>query len=265
MFRPSLSRSAVLISLGLGFQILTGFHSFCENFVQKWWMRWRKWRSWMWIWLWKSGICFRLGTRTWSEREGLPGGSYRRSSRRRRWEGMSRTQSGSRSIGRRWNLSCRVFVAILWLWLMSIWFRLLRLVNPLFFTIKCKEYVWVWCILFHLSALIFVVISGFGCFRKGDYYRYLAEFKTGNERKEAADQSLKAYQVYMLLFHLSSWCSFMNFVHFCLLRMWEVSSMLRMIWVRLLLWQIVVMNCVAWYSWIFLLDSELILFLHRCN
>lgn len=30
---------------------------------------------------------------------------------------------------------------------------------------------------------------------KGDYYRYLAEFKTGNEKKEAADQSLKAYQL----------------------------------------------------------------------
>ncbi|KAJ0960048.1 hypothetical protein J5N97_000163 [Dioscorea zingiberensis] len=29
---------------------------------------------------------------------------------------------------------------------------------------------------------------------KGDYYRYLAEFKTGEQRKEAADQSLKAYQ-----------------------------------------------------------------------
>ncbi|KAL2466651.1 14-3-3-like protein GF14 mu [Abeliophyllum distichum] len=29
---------------------------------------------------------------------------------------------------------------------------------------------------------------------KGDYYRYLAEFKTGNERKEVADQSLKAYE-----------------------------------------------------------------------
>ncbi|PON73797.1 14-3-3 protein [Trema orientale] len=29
---------------------------------------------------------------------------------------------------------------------------------------------------------------------KGDYYRYLAEFKSGEEKKEAADQSLKAYQ-----------------------------------------------------------------------
>ncbi|XP_008777420.1 14-3-3-like protein D [Phoenix dactylifera] len=29
---------------------------------------------------------------------------------------------------------------------------------------------------------------------KGDYYRYLAEFKTGSERREAAEQSLKAYQ-----------------------------------------------------------------------
>ncbi|KAJ6811868.1 14-3-3-like protein D isoform X2 [Iris pallida] len=29
---------------------------------------------------------------------------------------------------------------------------------------------------------------------KGDYYRYLAEFKTGNEKKEVAEQSLKAYQ-----------------------------------------------------------------------
>ncbi|KAL3502680.1 hypothetical protein ACH5RR_037129 [Cinchona calisaya] len=29
---------------------------------------------------------------------------------------------------------------------------------------------------------------------KGDYYRYLAEFKTGNNRKEVADLSLKAYE-----------------------------------------------------------------------
>ncbi|XP_010686202.2 14-3-3-like protein D isoform X2 [Beta vulgaris subsp. vulgaris] len=29
---------------------------------------------------------------------------------------------------------------------------------------------------------------------KGDYYRYIAEFKAGDERKEAADESLKAYE-----------------------------------------------------------------------
>ncbi|KAJ8755712.1 hypothetical protein K2173_022720 [Erythroxylum novogranatense] len=29
---------------------------------------------------------------------------------------------------------------------------------------------------------------------KGDYFRYLAEFKSSHEKKEAADQSLKAYQ-----------------------------------------------------------------------
>eukprot|EP00250_Pteridium_aquilinum_P029636 c39875_g1_i1 orf=250-1026(+) len=29
---------------------------------------------------------------------------------------------------------------------------------------------------------------------KGDYYRYLAEFKTGDERKQAADQSLASYK-----------------------------------------------------------------------
>jgi hypothetical protein len=32
-----------------------------------------------------------------------------------------------------------------------------------------------------------------GC-RKGDYYRYLAEFKTDQERKEAAEESLKGYE-----------------------------------------------------------------------
>ncbi|PKA47208.1 14-3-3-like protein D [Apostasia shenzhenica] len=29
---------------------------------------------------------------------------------------------------------------------------------------------------------------------KGDYYRYLAEFRAGNDKKEVAEQSLKAYQ-----------------------------------------------------------------------
>ncbi|KAF4367886.1 hypothetical protein F8388_022790 [Cannabis sativa] len=32
---------------------------------------------------------------------------------------------------------------------------------------------------------------------KGDYYRYLAEFKTDQDRKEAAEQSLKGYEAYL--------------------------------------------------------------------
>lgn len=36
--------------------------------------------------------------------------------------------------------------------------------------------------------------------RKGDYYRYLAEFKTEQERKEAAEQSLKGYEVSNMFF-----------------------------------------------------------------
>lgn len=34
-------------------------------------------------------------------------------------------------------------------------------------------------------------------FRKGDYCRYLAEFKTDQDRKEAADQSLKGYEAFI--------------------------------------------------------------------
>ncbi|CAI0557955.1 unnamed protein product [Linum tenue] len=34
---------------------------------------------------------------------------------------------------------------------------------------------------------------------KGDYYRYLAEFKSSDERKEVADQSMKAYQLRSIL------------------------------------------------------------------
>ena len=43
--------------------------------------------------------------------------------------------------------------------------------------------------------IIFGLWSIFLCHRKGDYYRYLAEFKSAEDRKEAADQSLKAYEV----------------------------------------------------------------------
>ena len=47
--------------------------------------------------------------------------------------------------------------------------------------------------LFNRLALLFLC-------RKGDYYRYLAEFSSGAERKEAADQSLEAYKVLGSLF-----------------------------------------------------------------
>ncbi|KAE8700540.1 14-3-3-like protein D [Hibiscus syriacus] len=39
---------------------------------------------------------------------------------------------------------------------------------------------------------------------KGGYYRYMAEFKTDDERKEAADQSLKAYQASSTILKLSA-------------------------------------------------------------
>ncbi|CAA0840449.1 14-3-3-like protein GF14 omicron [Striga hermonthica] len=39
-----------------------------------------------------------------------------------------------------------------------------------------------------------VVSSVFYYKMKGDYFRYLAEFKSGDDRKDAADQSLKAYE-----------------------------------------------------------------------
>lgn len=31
--------------------------------------------------------------------------------------------------------------------------------------------------------------------RKGDYYRYMAEFKSGDDKKDVADLSMKAYEV----------------------------------------------------------------------
>ena len=41
-------------------------------------------------------------------------------------------------------------------------------------------------------------MAGFACvytlYRKGDYHRYMAEFATGNDHKEAAENSLVAYK-----------------------------------------------------------------------
>lgn len=49
-------------------------------------------------------------------------------------------------------------------------------------------------LLYLVQFLTFYVVSYFMLNRKGDYFRYLAEFKTDQERKEAAEQSLKGYE-----------------------------------------------------------------------
>jgi len=38
------------------------------------------------------------------------------------------------------------------------------------------------------------------CFAQGDYHRYLAEFKTGADRKEAAEHTLLAYKAAQVCF-----------------------------------------------------------------
>ena len=58
----------------------------------------------------------------------------------------------------------------------------------------CSNYTLLSYVIFFLPALDMTPIL-LNCCRKGDYYRYLAEFSTGTEKKAAADQSLMAYQV----------------------------------------------------------------------
>ncbi|KAM0005041.1 putative 14-3-3 protein [Helianthus debilis subsp. tardiflorus] len=54
---------------------------------------------------------------------------------------------------------------------------------------------WLPTVVLGASSAVFFVQRHGNVFRKGDYYIYLAEFKTGDDKKEAADQSLKAYQL----------------------------------------------------------------------
>ena len=69
-----------------------------------------------------------------------------------------------------------------------------------------------------LLFIFIFLISGLGIreFRKGDYCRYLAEFKTDQERKEAAELSLKGYEACYFGFSFISMQSiylvFSNFV-----------------------------------------------------
>lgn len=46
----------------------------------------------------------------------------------------------------------------------------------------------------HLLTFYFISLAHFDWNRKGDYHRYSAEFATGNNRKEAAEDSLVAYK-----------------------------------------------------------------------
>lgn len=54
-------------------------------------------------------------------------------------------------------------------------------------------------LLLHFSCFFFSYHIVYLMHRKGDYCRYLAEFKTDQERKEAADQSLKGYEASFVL------------------------------------------------------------------
>ncbi|GJN25677.1 hypothetical protein PR202_gb13535 [Eleusine coracana subsp. coracana] len=51
----------------------------------------------------------------------------------------------------------------------------------------------------HILFVPFLVHDSFKYCRKGDYYRYLAEFSMGTEKKAAADQALMAYQHAMVV------------------------------------------------------------------
>jgi len=67
--------------------------------------------------------------------------------------------------------------------------------------------------LFESISYVDLFLNSFFQGRKGDYYRYLAEFRSADERKEAADQSLKSYEVFVNLLLCQSFSSSF-FCHF---------------------------------------------------
>lgn len=104
---------------------------------------------------------------------------------------------------------------------MTTCFHLHQHQNQLFSFIKCelliyirtsKFYIFNWRNLFERDSFLiggfcasivwFVIYICLLTFRKGDHYRYLAETKVGNDRKEARDQSLMAYEVGLLSYFL---------------------------------------------------------------
>ena len=81
------------------------------------------------------------------------------------------------------------------------------LVNLQSFTIRCKDFLNIFFISIILTfkypkyfgilfVMMYLISCGFIWFRKGDYYKYLAKFKSSDDRKDVADLYLKAYEVF---------------------------------------------------------------------
>ena len=80
--------------------------------------------------------------------------------------------------------------------------------------------------------------------RKGDYYRYLAEFSSGAERKEAADQSLEAYKVLVIMFCLVLLYSCIHVNNIFFFGKWQCRLLLRL---RRLDWHQHIQLDLAWH------------------
>lgn len=75
-------------------------------------------------------------------------------------------------------------------------------------------------------------------FRKGDYYRYVAEFKTDQDRKEAAEQSLKGYEVcnmFTLFSNERSFCRYAADLTFLFVAIFTYTRLLLRLQARIFL------------------------------